>query len=550
MNLFEDLVIELKQENLLEDTVIDIDRSGAAEIAADDAVPSADNARVEPAEAAYSASGDVEPEGTQIVEEHGQGPQPATGVSNEAAGQPSSEREYYKKRAAAEVSSLQMVEHILSAVEREYSKKIPRNYDDLEVKKALAVFLLEDAEVSDETRTDAERVITEETAGWCSTLAARDRSITVADLRRYCENCRPMLSSQAMLSLARFYRNLPYSEPTRGKFDFIITRLFSRPLSDQTRKQLFARDEMAGHIRNLYADWASVSLYNDQDAEMSIELTVLSFAELTEEAEKAISFDDLIKSDFFGRLRLFKESIAELFYAPEVAAAAIECNIRIGNVYVELIDRERERADADSVHERYSFIDNQVVSEAAGRSLELADLLRTRESTDEEPDADEPEFLLAEATAEEGSEPVLEQRAFPAKKKAPSRIGGVISNLAVNKWLIVIGLVLVIGSVGVYVWANFLLPEPPSSESVERYDLQSSPFRNDLRVAKISSETFYGVLQPGWETMTKEKQEDLLNRIRQAGGNGRWINVNLMNMQGRTVAFASPTRLEIYDTSK
>ncbi|MEO6051846.1 MAG: hypothetical protein ABIP78_11005 [Pyrinomonadaceae bacterium] len=45
-------------------------------------------------------------------------------------------------------------------------------------------------------------------------------------------------------------------------------------------------------------------------------LTALSFDDLAIEAENAGSFDQLIESEFFSRLRLFKESISELFYAP------------------------------------------------------------------------------------------------------------------------------------------------------------------------------------------------------------------------------------------
>ena len=119
-----------------------------------------------------------------------------------------------------------MVEAILSAVERERMKIVPRSYDDLNAKKALHHFLQLAEDVESEESKEAEFDLLRETEAWCSALAKRDREISVTNIRRYCENCKPMLSSQAMLSLARFYRNLPYSESVRGKFDFIITRLF------------------------------------------------------------------------------------------------------------------------------------------------------------------------------------------------------------------------------------------------------------------------------------------------------------------------------------
>ena len=98
--------------------------------------------------------------------------------------------------------------------------------------------------------------------------------------------------------------------------------------------------------------------------------------ELAVEAEKAESFDALIESDFFGRLRLFKESISELFYAPIVTGAAIDCNIRIGNAYVDLIGREQAKMDGSSIQEKYGELDGQSVSDAAGRTLDLAEIIR------------------------------------------------------------------------------------------------------------------------------------------------------------------------------
>ena len=70
-------------------------------------------------------------------------------------------------------------------------------------------------------------------------------------------------------------------------------------------------------------------IWVDND-ESNILLAALSFEELATEAETAETFDQLIASDFFGRLRNFKESINEMFYAPNVTVAAIDANVRIG----------------------------------------------------------------------------------------------------------------------------------------------------------------------------------------------------------------------------
>lgn len=547
MNVFEDLVDELKEENLLEDTVLDVARQESAsnesisfapkfEEAAEvliGQVPDAELIAVEPDQLENKPVALAVPEDSDLT---------LLGTDEKVEiRKPASEREFFKKRAVGEVSSLQMVEHVLTAIEREHMKIVPTAYDDFEAKKALNAFIQVADDVSTDEHKQAEFKLMQETESWCSALAGRDREISVANLRRYCENCRPMLSSQAMLALARFYRNLPYSESVRGKFDFIITRLFSRPMDDQQRKLLFDHDEMLGHIKTLYAEWSSLSLYNSGDGESDVLLTALSFEDLTAEAEKATEFDELIKSDFFNRLRLFKESITELFYAPKVTVAAIECNIRIGNRYVELIDKERERSNAATVHDRYSFIDDQEVSQAAGRTLELVDLLRERSRAYVET---EPEPEQVELT-KESAIPVNKTIEKPITESGSDRKKISFDKLGVNKWLLIAGMVIVTASIGVYFWANFILVEPPSSAGVTRFDPKDAPFRDEVKIAKISGDTLYVVMLPSWETMTKEKQLELLKSIYQYGGGKEWLNVNVMNPSGRTVGFASATRLEL-----
>ncbi len=554
MNVFEDLVIELKEENLLEDTVMDVARSESVptiqaepEISEDISNDGPSEATAEPGIAEHETAGS-DYENTPIALEQPVDSDIKLQGNDETVEirRPSSEREFFKKRAIGEVSSLQMVEHVLTSVEREHMKVVPQTYDDFEAKKALNLFLKVADDVLADEHKEAEFRLMQETESWCSALAARDHEISVANLRRYCENCRPMLSSQAMLSLARFYRNLPYSESVRSKFDFIITRLFSRPTDEQRRKLLFNKDEMLGHIKTLYADWSSLSLHSDNENESNVLLTALSFEDLTAEAEKATEFDELIKSDFFNRLRLFKESITELFYAPKVTVAAIECNIRIGNAYVELIAHERQKSNAAMVHDKYSFIDDQEVSHATGRTLELVDLLRERSQERLDPEPKEaprkhqPEVMI-ETPAAIVEEPAKEIAVVKPKRK----LNLPIDKLGVDRWLLAVGLVIILASAGLYVWANFFIAEPPTASGVTRFDPKDTAFRDDIKIAKISGDTLYVVMMPSWETMTKEKQLELLKNIHHYGAGKEWHNVNLMNSTGKTVGFASSSRLEL-----
>lgn len=568
MNVFEDLVVELKEENLLESTVMengpeasdempavtsghaDLDavEDVAAEIESDvleDEVLTESSHRkgsfglsdVEPPAAAKP-----EPPAAETADIQLQGNSETVEIRKPTTG-----REFFIKRATSEISSLQMVEAVLSAVERERMKIVPRSYDDLEAKKALHVFLQLAGDVETEKHKQAEFDLLRETEAWCSALAKRDREISVTNIRRYCENCKPMLSSQAMLALARFYRNLPYSESVRGKFDFIMTRLFSRPTDDEMRLLLFTRDEMLGHIKTLYAEWSSIPLYSADGEESNIALTTLSFEDLTREAEAAVNFDDLIRSDFFGRLRLFKESIAELFFAPSVTAAAIECNVRIGNKYVELIERERRKSDAATVHDRFGEIDDQVVSEAAGRTLELVNLLRERvaseDHVDSEPEAhDEVEVL--EVRYDHQAEEAAEVESGTAKASgAVARAFEAVRS--VNRWFLIAAVVMIIASVGVFVWGNYFAEPKVSSTGVKTLSFQGTDLADVVKTAKLSGDTLYVVAQANLDQMSKEKQTEVLQKLYQAGNEKGWVVVNLMNSEGKTVGYITPNKVEV-----
>lgn len=588
MNVFEDLVVELKEENLLEETFIDLpEHSRYGELADDDvlasteihspdeSVPEQSFAPVE----AYDLQTDrhynyVEPELTPMsaaIERNAPanisipapGPVPVAG--DESVGnadlklqgneeiveirKPNSQREFFKKRAANEMSSLKMVDAVLSAVEREHLKVIPRTYDDLDAKKALHAFLQVAENVSGDEHKEAEFKLLNETELWCSALGERDKNISVGHLRVYCENCRPMLSSQAMLAMARFYRNLPHSETVRAKFDFIVTRLFSKPTENTRRHLLFTRQEMYGHIKTLYADWSSIPLYAADENDSNILLTALSFEELAGEAESATAFDELIRSDFFGRLRLFKESIAELFFAPTVTAAAVECNVRIGNRYVELINGERLKVDVDSIHLRYGELDDQMVSEAAGRSLSLLEVLREKSPAPVVEAKPQPvEYHANTAVHEEAGHSRPEIPPVVKKTAEPRSIGDLLKpNLrSVNRLFVAGAALLIAASIGIYVWANYFAEAKVSTVGVKTLSFQGTDLNDLVKLARLSGDTLYIIAQPTFDGMGKDKQTDIMQRFLQAGKDKGWDKVNIMNGEGRTVGFASSTRSEIY----
>lgn len=360
MNIFEDLIEELKEENLLEKTVIESERAGK--------------------KAAVQTSGDEKCMAAEDIEEFEKPEVRAVNVpsSLEVAERENNEAEFYRKRAKNEVSFLQMVEHVFAGVEREQLKIVPKSYDDLEVKKVLHSFLQISHAPRSSEHASAQFRLLEETERWHSSLAVRNERLLTAQLRRYCEISRPPLSSPALVSLARFYRNSTYSEQVRSKFDLVLTRLLSKEIGGNQRELVLIRPKLAAHLTELYAEWSSVPLYSTDPGDAEIAAIAQEFEDFMIEADEAGSFDELIESSFFNRLHSFKKSTDENFFAPLVAAAAVESNIRIGNRYVELLEIEKKKGGIFGLESKYGAAHDQTVSEATGKTLAVAELLNQK----------------------------------------------------------------------------------------------------------------------------------------------------------------------------
>lgn len=500
MNVFEDLIEELREENLLEETVIDRHKKAGKRALA----PS-------------------------IASRHER-------VSNDAIDQetafsasesPGDEREFYRKRAMDEVSSLQMVEHILSGIEREHLKVVPATYDDLEAKKALHRFLQVQGEPNTTLYAEAEFKLMQETEVWSSALAQRDARISVSNLRRFCEDSRPVLSSQALMALSRFYRNASYTELSRSKFDLVMTRLFSRDSEDEKRRLLFSRVDMIGHIKTLYANWSSVALYSAEGDSTKIRAVAAGFDDRAAEVERAETFDQLIENSFFSKVHEFKEATGEMFFAPEIVAAAIDSNIRIGNKFVDLICLERERTTSANVQERYGYEYDQIISEAAGKTLLLVDVLKNAPEVEGE--------ILDTA-------PAYRATATAKKEKAQLLSGDMFR---VNKWLLALTTVVVLASVGLFFWSNGPANETSAAESANNVDIGDPALTEFLRNGRSTAETFYAITLPTWDQLPEDKKKEVLHKAVAFASQKGLTNVRLINVRGDLEAFSSRTRTEV-----
>ena len=556
MNVFEELIVELQQENLLEQTVIELDQQTASVTRsfedADVSDPGSDfPAPLKPDNETLKSdfgTPEVPPTPTPVVEAETTGeifeeaiesPTESLKADSEAEKSSSSKKEFFRKRAINEISGLQMVEHVFTGVEREYMKVLPSPFDDIAAKKALHTLVNVTGEPDSDEHKAVQSLLMQETEAWGMALTERDRKISVANLRLYCENSQPALSSQALLALARFYRNAPFSEAVRAKFDFVITRLFSRPGQDEARVCLFTREEMVKHLTTLYSEWSSIPLYLADDDESKLMLTGLSFDDLSAEAEGAVNFDQLTQSDFFGRMRLFKESISELFYAPTVTAAAIESNMRIGNAFVRLIRAERKKLDSMSIESKYGGLDLQGVSDTTGRTLDLAELARVREK-EEKAEKDEPIKPAARRA------PVRAARVEQAteSERSPVVADLVASTRRINRWLVVAVVLVFCLTLGLYLWADFFVAEKVSTAGVQQVNVDHTSMGEYIQTARISNETYYGLMLPLWDSLPKERREEVLRKIVEDGKDKGYRQVSLINKEGKQAGFASADRID------
>ncbi len=528
MNIFEDLIDELKEENLLEKTVDETkshnDKAGSAEKkSAVDTEKPINSSQTDSPSAFPIDSEKLKSAGFQVSEQ------------KKAKAKTVDKAEFFRRRATDEVSGLRMVEHIFSSVERQQKKMVPKPYDDLAVKKALHNFLQVSENVNSPEHARAEFELMQETESWYSALSHRDRQISIANLRCYCEAARPSLSAPALLSLARFYRNSPYSEAVRSKFDLIVTRLFSKDLPGEKREVTFERDELINHLSELYAEWSSVSLYTDEQEESEILLAAFTFEDFMSEVQKAESFDELIKNDFFNRLRGFKESTGEQFFSPLITATAVECNIRIGNRYVQLLEQEKERGEIEKLGNKYGFLHDQVISDAASKSLQLVELLKNKSATPESPE-------IKDAGKEIGS------KAGEPKKQAPSNAPPQSAKKgfsAVNKWLLAAAVAVLITSVSLYVWSGMYAAPEKLSQNVKKVNIDNSSLKEYVRDARIGNHTFFAVVLPAWDSLTAEKKEEVLKKIVSIGADKGFKNVHLLDAEGKSVGTVAEDLIEV-----
>jgi hypothetical protein len=104
---------------------------------------------------------------------------------------------------------------------------------------------------------------------------------------------------------------------------------------------LIEREDLKAQIEALFEGWD-----HSTPARRSSAHAVLVAAKLDDfqrEAESLREYAELQRSGIFDRLRAFKRKLGDLYFEPEITAAAVECNIVVGNVFNRLLASANEK---------------------------------------------------------------------------------------------------------------------------------------------------------------------------------------------------------------
>lgn len=232
---------------------------------------------------------------------------------------------------------LRIVEEFLTQMELSLLKTASDQFDFAPVRAAISELRgLADDENPDR-RKRVEFQLAHELLGWQEHLAARDEAIEAYHIRRYCDGLRKPLDNEIFLAMARFYRDIPRCKNSQSKFDLALTRAFSNSVSDLYRSMTMSRDEIAVRLAGLYSGWDRVTKVDPGSPR-----DVSGFDKFLAESDELLDFRSLTASRLFDRIREYKGELGDRFWDPAVAAAAVECNIVVGNHLNGLMARASE----------------------------------------------------------------------------------------------------------------------------------------------------------------------------------------------------------------
>ncbi len=240
-----------------------------------------------------------------------------------------------------EIKSWHTVESLFAAVERQLLKTSSLAFDIKQIKPYLQE--MEKAQnYSVKAFSEVEFLLKRKINNWRYLLAERDKNIETYHLRRFCESLETPLDTKFFAALTRFYRSLPHSTTVQSKYDFAVTRLYSFAENKTKRQMRLKREEISCDLHKLFNRWDGETSLVTQEISIEIDQEVEKINNFIGEVRHLETFEEIVKSNLFDRLRICKHGLGERFYETPITAAAVECNIVIGNVFAELLAETNE----------------------------------------------------------------------------------------------------------------------------------------------------------------------------------------------------------------
>ena len=192
-----------------------------------------------------------------------------------------------------------------------------------------------------------------------------------------------------------------------------------------------------------------------------------------------------------------------------------------------MIDRAKQASDINTIEEKYGYTYDQIVSATAGKTLILVELLNACQTTS----------LYAEPAA----------RAFESRPSGTATVKRSASGFdffGINKWLVIVALVCITMSVGVYMWADNNSSEDTSMVVAAPISVDDSDAKRYLKGFRTTDETLYAIAQPEFEALGQDEQKQVLQKMLKFAYGRNLKYVNIMNPKGHSLAFASADRLD------
>jgi hypothetical protein len=256
----------------------------------------------------------------------------------------------YLRRAIEKMKALQAVERVLGSIERVMLNRLPDKFDLSLLVAAINMLNLALREGDEDKVREAVFAVSQELDTATQSLIARDAAIMPYHLRRFCEEETTTLDLNALAAMTSFYRTLPHSETNRGKYDFVVTRLFSNAepgRSARHRHLRITREQLAKRLTEMCAAWGEVILRDPADAQ-NISHSIAQFDQFIAEVKQINKFEEMVGREFFQRIRTCKAQIGSLLYLPEVTAASVESNVIVNSRFLTLLEIESEETQTDS----------------------------------------------------------------------------------------------------------------------------------------------------------------------------------------------------------